>query len=162
MRRPDLREEALAVAMLAAELQGEDLELSIESETGFKEAAAAVLAAIREAETMRDAVTERVKALEVRSDAFDARARRLRDVLMGALATAGQKSLPLPEATLTVVEQPATAVVFDENAVPLDLWRTKTTRGIDYRALAARLKAGELIPGATLNNQPPRLQVRIR
>lgn len=155
-------EEALAVRTLAAELQGEDLELSIASETSFLEAVEAVLGAIRDAETMAEAASGRAKAIEARADAFRARAERLRDVLLGAMASAGQKTLRLPEATLTVSEAAPTAVVTDEAALPLCYWTEKTTRRADMRRITADLRAGQDVYGATLRNMPPKLIVRTK
>jgi hypothetical protein len=161
----DLYSEAQAVRMLAKELEGEDdegIQLAVESETGFVEAAEAVLGAIRDAETMRDAARERAKAIEARAAIFDRRQERLRTMLMGAMVTAGVKTLRLAEGTLSVSEAPATAVVTDETALPLIYQVEKTTSHPNMRMITETLRAGVDVPGAALRNGAPRLTVRIR
>jgi hypothetical protein len=161
-RAGNLYEEAQAVRMLAAELEGEDLELSIASETGFVEAAEQVLSAIRDAEMLRDAAHERAKAINDRAALFDRRQERLRDVLLGAMATAGQRKLVLAEGTLSVCDTAPTAIVTDEARLPPELVTSKITTRPDMREITRRLRAGEEILGAELRNAPPRLTVRVR
>jgi hypothetical protein len=150
--------------MLVAELQGESdegIQLAVESETEFVEAAEKVVGAIRDAEMMRDAATERARAIQDRAAMFDRRAERLRDVLMGAMVTAGQKSLRLPEATLSLSEGCPRAVILEEDRIPERYWTTKVARTLDRRALLADLKDGH-VEGATLDNVKPRMTIRTR
>lgn len=158
-----LYEEALAVRTLAAELEGEDLELSIESETGFVEAVEKVLSAIHEAEFSADVLAVRIENFRARQESFRRRAERLRDVLIGAMVTADRKSLRLPEATLTVSEPAPTAVVTDEAALPANFLRLVPAKGVpDMRLITETLRRGVSLPGATLKNGAPRLTVRTK
>jgi hypothetical protein len=158
----DIYGEALAVRALAAELQGEDLDISVESETEFKTAVEQVLGAIRDAETLRDAALARARDIEARAAAFDRRAERLRDVLLGAMATAGQRKLVLAEGTLSVCDAAPTAVITDEAALPPELVTSKTTTRPDLREITRRLRVGQEVSGAALRNMPPKLVVRTK
>src|SRR5437764_2938349 len=156
MNPATLTAEAVAVRLLASELEGEDLDLSIESETAFKECVARVVDEIRELETMGRAIADRQTELAARAERYAAREQRLRDVLVGAFATAGVRKLPLVEATVSLVDGQAVVKVIDEAAIPAEFWREKTVRMLDRRAVAEALKDRRAVPGATLDNRPPK------
>lgn len=158
-----LHEEALAVRNLTDELKDEEvLGLSIESETNFVEAVEQVLSAIRDAETLAEAASARAMEIEDRADRFRHRAARLRDVLIGAMATAGRTNLRLAEGTISVCDGIPSAIIVDEAALSPDLITSKTTTRPDMREITRRLRAGEEVPGAVLKNAAPKLQIRIK
>jgi len=117
---------------------------------------------IRELETMGRAIADRQTELAARAERYAAREQRLRDVLVGAFATAGVRKLPLVEATVSLVDGQAVVKVIDEAAIPAEFWREKTVRMLDRRAVAEALKDRRAVPGATLDNRPPKLQLRTR
>lgn len=157
-----LYEEALAVRTLAAELEGEDLELSISSETNFEEAIDRTLGEIKAAETLAAACRTRAKEIETRAAILNHRAERLREKLTGAMQIAGRKTMRLVEGTVTVADGSPKLVILEQDRIPDVYWCTKAERVLDRASLLADLKSGRDIAGVTLDNVRPRLTVRTK
>jgi hypothetical protein len=79
------------------------------------------------------------------------------------METVGLTKMERPEATLSIREAGPSvvyAIDFDPEALPEGLrrWKCET----DKHAVKAALEAGEVVPGATLNNGGTVLTVRVR
>jgi hypothetical protein len=157
-----LFEEALAVRQLAAELEGEDLALSLDSETEFTECADKIVGAILDARMKKEAARARARETEGRADMFERQEERLRNLLLSAMQTAGRKTLRCIEGTVTVADGSPKLSILDTGRIPQKYWQIKTDHVVDRVSLLTDLKNGHDIPGATLDNAQPRLTVRVR
>lgn len=66
------------------------------------------------------------------------------------LEACGMTKISCPLFTITLAKGRESVVVDDENSIPDDLMRVKTEIAPDKTAIAAKLKAGEEVPGARL------------
>lgn len=158
----DIRAEARAIRDLLdhLDLTGEDAELAVASESGLPELADVIVTAIREAETMEEALKVRIASLRWRQAAAESRGDRLRLLLADALGTAGIASLRCTEATVSLSDAPPTAIITDEDAVPPEFIEERTVRRIMLAELGRALRDGRDIAGAELRNSRPRLTLR--
>lgn len=157
-----------AIADLAASIRaaaGLDDEAFVDTLDGCTdavEAARRVVRTIREDEASEAAL----KALEsdygARRKRLAERRERARDALATFLSEIGEKTLKLPEATLSLSAGRVALAgdCEDANALPADL--TITTRKPDRAAIKAALEAGREVPGFALSNGRPTLTVRVR
>lgn len=141
---------------------GEDADLirdMVEGETSLHEAigkAALELAAVEgEIEGVKIAKTK----LDERLERHLKRAEGIRDAIQTAMETAELTSLKTPAATLSMRASPPRVKIADLALIPTCLM-VQPPPSPDKRAIGAALKAGEVIPGASLSNQPPALSVR--
>ena len=74
------------------------------------------------------------------------------------MQTANLKSLPLPEATISITNGRQSVVITDEDSVPSQLGTVKWTP--DKTAIGNALKEGETVPGAKLQDGAPTLTIR--
>jgi hypothetical protein len=96
-----------------------------------------------------------------RAKVFEARVHGARNALFHFMQYLGVKSMPLPEATLSISAGTSSLVgEADPAGLPDDLVRIK--REPDKTAIKAALEAGRDVPGFTLSNASPRLSVRVR
>lgn len=165
MRPVDLKTRGREIAGLAAQvraLAGDDDDAfvdTLEGTTDALEAASAVLRGVYEAEAhavacraLAASYTDRARALELRDE-------RLRGALVNFLSEIGEKSLRLPEGTISrragsrlVVGQP------NPDALPDSLVRIK--REPSLSAIKEALEAGEEIAGLSLSNGGETLSIR--
>jgi hypothetical protein len=184
--------EAQAVASLRASIAAlnEDDELladTIEGETSLNEVVDRVLDRMRDAEVIVDGVDAAVAKLNERKRRAEEGIKRDRALLEQALTIAGLDSLPRPTATLTVRQGTPQLVITEESEIPAAYWKAGDPK-LDKKALGEALKAraaalaaipaepGEArdqalaafaeafpdIPGATLSNGAPTLQIRVK
>jgi hypothetical protein len=162
----NLKQEAEAARQLVAFLKEkglddeETVDASIESETDLKAALSYALAQLDETMALRAGAVESAKRLRERADRFDAKCDRIHTAIHVALDTAGQKSLKLPEATLSIRAGVPSVRVIDENEIPAEFWLEKTDWQLDRKKVAEALKAKQPVPGATLSNPQPTLAIR--
>ncbi len=155
------------IAALSAHIRavaGDDDETwldTLDGETDAIGAARAVVRAILEAGANAEAVkalsaqyTERKRALEARED-------RLRGALLRFMQEIGEKTLPLPEATVSVGHgQPALVGEPDVEAIPEGY--VKITKTADRALIRKALMGGFEVEGCTLSNAEPRLTIRTK
>lgn len=164
----DLMLEARAAASLLddlrrqMELDEEDAATVVEGETNLIEAITEALNISDDAAGMCQAIDARIQALKARRERYAHKVERIRGLIADAMLMAGQKTLPLPGATLTVSDAPPSVVIINEDEVPDGYWTTKTTRSLNKKAIGDAIKAGSDVPGATLENMKPRLTVRVK
>lgn len=163
----DLRHETHEVANLIARLRdlcGDDEEAFIDTldgETEVIEAARRVVRWLLEQGAQQAACKELVNTYSGRAAMFDERATRARVALFHFLNEVGVKSMPLPEATLSIVSgRVSVAGDGDPALLPPHLVRVK--REPDRSAIKVALEAGETVEGFSLSNNPPTLMVRVR
>lgn len=151
------------INMLLAEYPqlAEDEELlkdTLEGNTRLHEIMEKFLSALRENETLAEAVSQRVGKLRERQTRLTHRANFYRALMLRLLERTGIKSVALPEAKISVVNAQTKVVILDEAAIPDSFCRI--TREPNKNAIKHALKSGTNIPGATLSNGGSSIQVR--
>lgn len=141
---------------------GEDDDLlrdMIEGETSLHEAighAALELAAV---EGEKEGIEIAIAKLKARLTRYCERATGIRDAIQTAMEVAELTSVKTPAATLSMRASPPRVEITDQAALP-PIFLTQPPPVVDKKSLSTSLKAGEVIPGAVLSNQPPALSVR--
>lgn len=161
---PQRAREIAGLAHAIREMCGDDDVAFVDTLDGETDALQAARKAVRWL-FEQDAQAEACKSLEAvyaaRRKLFEDRSGRTRSALLHFLTELGEKTLPLPEATLTVAKgQPQ--IVGEPNPETLPLHLTVTKRVADRKAIKDALLAGEEIDGLTLSNAAPHLTVRVR
>ena len=119
-----------------------------------------VLRASLHAKDMAQAAKDRAAEMEQRAARYVRRAEALRGAAFAALDALGIKRRELPDLTASIAVGRPTVVVEDDAALPDQFNRVR--REPDKTALMQALKSGEQVPGATLSNGTPSLQVRTK
>ena len=147
----------------------EDGELSLDIAADLPDEVAAledamrgIVRGIQDAAAMADAAVAQAKALDARSARFHAREQRLRGVLMAGLDAMGWAKKIWPEATVSLRPGGAAVLITDEGALPPQFVQTRTTTTPLRKEIAAALKAGEEVSGATLTNGVPVLSIHTK
>lgn len=163
----DLRHETHEVANLVARLRdlcGDDEQAFIDTldgETEVIEAARRVVRWLHEQGAQQMACKGLANTYNARATVFEDRVDRARTALFHFLTEMGVKSMPLPEATLSVVAgRVSVAGDGDVALLPPELVRVK--REPDRAAIKLALERGEAVEGFSLSNNPPTLMVRVR
>jgi hypothetical protein len=151
------------IAALLAEYPqlAEDEELlrdTLEGNTRFNEIMEHFLSAMRENETMAEAVSQRIGKLRERQTRMTHRAQFYRALMHRLLDRAGLRSVALPEAKVSVVNSPDKVIITDEGAIPDAFCRI--VKEPNKTAIKNALKSGTIIPGAALSNGGTTIQVR--
>jgi hypothetical protein len=146
------------------ELCGDDEQAfvdTLDGETDTIEMARRVVRFLKEAEANETMVKGLADTYAARAKVFADRQIRIRGALLNFMQEIGSKSLPLPEATLSVgAGQPSSVGEPDVATLPLHL--TVAKRQPDKVAIRAALEAGEELPGLSLSNAVPRLSIRMK
>lgn len=103
----------------------------------------------------------RLTALEMRErkERLEGQAERIRTLILSLMQTAGLRKLPLPEATLSVVEKKPQPLK-PETADGLADEFVRVTREPHMAAIHAAIKEGRVIPGIAMSNGGVSLQIR--
>ena len=139
----------------------EDEELlldTLEGNTRFNEIMERFLSAMRENETLAEAISQRIGKLRERLTRVTHRAQFYRALMHRLLERSGVKSVALPEAKVSVVNSPEKVIVTDESVIPDAFCRI--TKEPNKTAIKNALKSGTIIPGVTLSNGGTTIQVR--
>jgi hypothetical protein len=163
----DLRQESREAANLAARLRdicGDDEQAftdTLDGETEAVEAARRVVRWIAEQQAQEGACKGLAETYKARASVFSERQERARVALFHFLTEMGQKSMPLPEGTLSIVAgRVKVEGEPDVDLLPDRLVRVK--REPDKAAIKAALEAGEIVRGCSLSNNAPTLMIRVR
>lgn len=155
---------ALADAMRPAIGDDDDaLADLIEGETDALEAASRLLRWMGERQANSAALKAYEADLSARRKRLDDGIATARAALSRFMETVGLSKLERPEATLSIREAGPSVVYgidFDPEGLPEELRRWKCEA--DRPAVKAALEAGEVVPGATLNNGGTVLTVRVK
>lgn len=117
-----------------------------------------LLRAATEAEANARAIAERTRALDERENRFLRQNREWRAAVYGILDVLGLTKWRHAEYSVSVSAGRPGVVVTDEAMLP-DAY-VKIERVPDRSAIKAALEAGEVVPGAALQNSMPTLTVR--
>lgn len=154
----------LELARQLREMCGDDDLAFLDTLDGCSNAVEAVRSTLR-AIAAWEALESSAKALadryRARSQDFAARQDRARNALVQFMGDTGEKSMVLPEGTIT--RKAGTVKVVgegDPETMAPEFVRTKTTRELDKVAIKRALEQGAEVPGFALSNGCETLQIR--
>lgn len=97
-------------------------------------------------------IDAQIKRLKARKDCMKRRADTLKNLMLDAMTSSGLKKVSDP--LVTVYLRKSTATIVDEmDILPKDLLRVKVETSPDLIAIGKKLKAGEVVPGAHLEER---------
>lgn len=97
-------------------------------------------------------IDAQIKRLKARKDGMKRRADTLKNLMLDAMTSSGLKKVSDP--LVTVYLRKSTATIVDEmDILPKDLIRVKVETSPDLIAIGKKLKAGEVVPGAHLEER---------
>jgi hypothetical protein len=106
-------------------------------------------------------LTSRINRMTDRRARFVRRIEHLRALMLSVMQSGNLKKLTLPEATLSQRRgQPGIVGEPDVNLLPAEFVRVKTEA--DRIAIREALLAGRQLPGLSLSNAPPALQITVK
>ena len=127
---------------------------------GFEEQCAAALREALAREAMRDGLIELVRQMQARAERLNIGAEKLRAAVLQAMQSAGVPKLKAPDMSVSIGTPKRAVIITDAGLLPSTFVRIKHEP--DKRAIAAALEAGKIVPGATLGNSTPFLQLHRR
>lgn len=159
---PQRGREIAQLAKAIREMVGDDDQAfvdTLEGETSALEAARYAVRWLAETQAQSVACASLAAIYTARRSVFDDRQSRTRAALALFMQEIGEKTLILPEATLSIrAGQPEVLGEPDVNTLPADLVISK--RQPDRSAIRTALLNGREIEGLSLSNAMPSLQVR--
>lgn len=97
-------------------------------------------------------IDAQIKRLKARKDGMKRRADTLKNLMLDAMTSSGLKKVSDP--LVTVYLRKSTATIVDEmDILPKELLRVKVETSPDLIAIGKKLKAGEVVPGAHLEER---------
>lgn len=147
------------VATYGEDADAELLRDMVEGQTSLHEAIGRAALELAAVEGEKDGIEIAIAKLKTRLSRYCDRATGIRDAIHAAMETAELTSLKTPAATLSVRPSPPRVEITDQAAIPA-VFMVQPPPSPDKKGIAAALKAGEPVPGATLSNSPLALQVR--
>ena len=166
-----LRDCARQIAPFAASLRelcgDDDLAFAdtLDGETDAIRAASQAVRIVAAMEAMAEAANGLAQRYSARSGDFEKRAEKARDALAHFMGEIGEKTLVLPEGTVSLAKG-ARSLKGDASLsdVPIDyiIVPPAPPPRIDRAAVKKALESGETIPGFELSNGPPSLRIRTR
>lgn len=142
-----LKQEAAAVATLRDHLQAmghapeadDLLDISIESETDFKEVLDTFLDAEANAAALAKAIAGRIDNLQARKARIEKRQEYVRSLIQVGIEIAGSDSVETPVATVGLNRSPPKAIVTEEADVPAAYWKPQAPK-IDQAKLTGYVR----------------------
>lgn len=134
---------------------------TLDGETDAVQAARAVVRYIAAMEAMEGAAKALRDRYAARAQDFASRQERARNALVQFMGDLGEKTMVLPEGTIT--RKAGTVKVVGESdpeTMPAEFVRTKTTREIDKAAVKRALEQDIDVPGFSLSNGVETLAIR--
>lgn len=140
----------------------ESVEIAIEGETNLIEAIESALNKVDENDILDTGLTAKIEELTSRRTSIRKQNEYLRTSIEQAMFIADQETMRLPTATLTLRKVKPAPVVEDEAEIPSRFWTPQEPPApkLNKKSLLEALEAGEVIPGARLNNGTVSLTVR--
>jgi len=133
---------------------------TLEGSTGLFEILSKLVAERCEAESMVNAIKERVSDLAARRARFERRSEAMKKLAKGLMDAAHQPKITLPEATLSVLKPRTSVNVIDADQLPQGFF--SIVRQPDKKAIGEALLAGEQIPGAELALGDEGLMIKVK
>jgi hypothetical protein len=134
---------------------------TVEGLTDLHEVIGAVVRAALVDEALVTGMRCRIADMQHRLNRLQNRAAKRRQIARDAMLAADVKKVKAPDFTVSVRPGMPALVVIDEEAIPPLYWEPGEPR-LRRQVLAADLKQGEEVPGATLSNPESVLSVRTR
>lgn len=154
--------QASALIEAMRDLVGDDDDIiatAVEGETNLHEAIGAAMNRYVELGALIASTGELIETVKDRQDRFKRQQTTLKEAIAVAMEGAEIKKLELPIATLSLRRVPPALTLTDEWLVPEKFWKAQDPK-LDRRAVTDALKAGEIVPGAALDNGGVTLSVR--
>lgn len=160
------KEAAAARALLLSckEALGDDDQAiadTIEGETNLVDVIGAAVARLNEITAHINGLEAYMLFIRMRNDRFEAQTERIRQAIANAMDAGGLKKVELPHATISLRAAAEKLGAVNEADIPARFFVDQAPT-LDRRALLAALKAGTLVPGASLANGTPSLSVRVK
>ena len=133
----------------------------IEGSTDLAEACLVVLEETMEDETLLAGVKSTIELMQARKSRLERSIENRRNIILMAMEKAGLQIIKGALATLAVRETPPKVVIGEEATIPAKFWKPSDPK-LDKAAVSEALKAGEVVPGASLSNGGVSLSVRVR
>lgn len=148
-----------------AENADEDMAVAVRDTMGaieaeFKDKALAVSHIILNFEADVSALDAEIDRLQERKRLVTNRQGQIKDYLRENMQAAEITKISCPLFTITLAKGRETVVVDDESALPDDLVTVKTDVKPDKAAIAAKLKAGDEVPGARLERSQSTIRIK--
>lgn len=148
-----------------AENADEDMAVAVRDTMGaieaeFKDKALAVSHIILNFEADVSALDAEIDRLQERKRLVTNRQGQIKDYLRENMQAAEITKISCPLFTITLAKGRETVVVDDESAIPDDLVTVKTDVKPDKAAIAAKLKAGDEVPGARLERSQSTIRIK--
>lgn len=132
----------------------------LEGQTSFYELVNQVLDIKLDADAMVEGIKIREDALQVRRKRFEDKSDAMRTILQQLMTVANQRTVTTPVATISITSPRSKTVVYQPEELPQGFF--KLVRKPDTKAITEALKAGESIPGATLETGSVGLTIRTK
>ncbi len=143
------------------DLDDETLTDTLEGLTDLHEIIAEVIRSALVDEAMVGGLKARILDMKARLERLDARAKKKKALVLGAMGEAEIKKLSQPDFTASVRKGQAGVDIVCEDEIPEAYWLPQPPK-LDRLELRAALKAGNVIPGANLKPSHPTLSVRVK
>ena len=106
------------------------------------------------------ALEAEIKRLEGRKQVIVNQQQSFKDYLRKNMEATGITKISCPLFSITLAKGRESVVVDDENSIPDELMRVKTEIAPDKTAIAAKIKAGEEVPGARLERGQSSIRIK--
>lgn len=148
-----------------AENADEDLAVAVHDTMGaiqaeFNDKALAVSHVILNFDSDVAAIDGEIDRLQERKRLITNRQKQIKDYLRDNMEAANITKISCPLFTISLAKGRESVVVDNESALPDELMRIKTEISPDKTAIAARLKAGETIPGTRLERGQSSIRIK--
>lgn len=151
--------QALRVALSAQTDDEEAIRDTIEGELNLEAGVANVLSLITDDEVLLAGLKQKIDQLGARKAMFERRIEACRAAIEQAMSIAGQETMRLPDATLSIKRTPPKAIITDEAAIPARFWK-QPDPVLDKAALNAAARVNEDVPGMSIANGGISLTIR--
>jgi hypothetical protein len=143
------------------QIDEQTLDDTVEGLTDLHEILGAIVRAALADEALANGLKGRIAEMQDRLERLQDRAQKRRQIAKEVMVELDLKKLNAPDFTVSVRPGMPALVVLEEAAVPSIYWEPREPR-LKRQELAADLKAGTDVAGATLSNPEPVLSVRTR
>jgi hypothetical protein len=116
---------------------------------------------IQDTTALKEGTEARLDELKARGERFTKRTKFVRALIFKIMETAKLKKLELPEATLSIRNNPQ-QIVGDPDAAALPDELVRIKREPDKQKIREALLAGQEVPGCALSNAPPSLMIGVK
>jgi len=134
-----------------ADCDDEALQDTLESlECEFDDKVQYLVKKVLECETNADICKQEADRIAKRKQAYENRAKRIKEYLQYEMTLANKPKLNYPLFTVYMQNNPPKVVVADESLIPSDYWIEKVEKQLDKKSILELLKSRNEIPGCSL------------